>query len=880
MAAVMDYLFQRSLDDLVKGLRSQAAASGESRYVAKALEEIRKEIKATDPHIKAAAVHKLAYLNALHGVDMAWAAFQVVEVMSMPKFSHKKIGYLAASQSFTDSTDVLLLITNLLKKDLSSKNEFEAGMALECLSRIATPDLVRDLTQDVLTMLGSSKLYIRKKATLVLFKVFSKHPESIRVAFKRLVEKLDDRDSQVVAACVSVLHELARQDPQPYLLLAPELYRLLVESTNNWLLIKLVKLFALLMPLEPRLAKKIAEPLCEQMRRTSAKSLVLECIRTITVGLLDNTEVVELAAGKLQEILAASHGGEGEDDDPNLKYLGLQAVLDLLPVYPQLVTQSKSVIISCLNDVDPSVQMASLRLIVSMVSDSNLADTVQILMRYALSAEKIFCNELLSSILSTCSRSFYELVTDFSWYVGVLGELVRVPNFEQGKEVERQLVDIGLRVESVRKDLSRLARDFLIDSSTWENSHIHRVLAAAAWIAGEYVELADDLFEIVEALLQPRMKKLPPSVQAVFLQAVLKILVHFASAADTAIDAEVVDKFEYEEIKSNGNVADEEQAQEPLGRMLTLIRENAGSLQSHVDTEVQERASNLFGLISFIEDEAGSGGVLAGIREAFAKDLGPVSQFSQQRVVVPDGLELLDDLSELKNVLGDDQLQDTELLPESSSLFTHKKEEDTAFVDESAGLLEQHRKKNEKYYLPKETRQEEGLLGAEAPQAQPAAADDNYKLAEELLVWNKPKRPKARSVVVKVTDEENDFGSVPMTSKGALKNSVLSSAIRDVLLNNKSGSHRDGSLPESSNAAQKHHHHHRRRHRREKHPAEGGDLTAVPQEGLDSEKQQDQGEQQQQDQEKQRSKRQHHRKRAKSPLKFAPRAAVVPDFLL
>jgi hypothetical protein len=50
------------------------------------------------------------------GYPMRWASFYVVEVMSSPKFHLKAVGYLAAVQSFTADTDVLMLTTNLLKK--------------------------------------------------------------------------------------------------------------------------------------------------------------------------------------------------------------------------------------------------------------------------------------------------------------------------------------------------------------------------------------------------------------------------------------------------------------------------------------------------------------------------------------------------------------------------------------------------------------------------------------------------------------------------------------------------------------------------------------------------------------------------------------------
>mgnify|MGYP001086019375 FL=1 len=50
------------------------------------------------------------------GYDMSWAAFNVVEVMSQEIFIAKRIGYLAASVSFDESTEVIMLATNLLKK--------------------------------------------------------------------------------------------------------------------------------------------------------------------------------------------------------------------------------------------------------------------------------------------------------------------------------------------------------------------------------------------------------------------------------------------------------------------------------------------------------------------------------------------------------------------------------------------------------------------------------------------------------------------------------------------------------------------------------------------------------------------------------------------
>lgn len=54
----------------------------------------------------------------MHGCDMGWAAFPIIEVISRGNFSQKRDGYLAASQSFSEETEVIILITNVIRKVL------------------------------------------------------------------------------------------------------------------------------------------------------------------------------------------------------------------------------------------------------------------------------------------------------------------------------------------------------------------------------------------------------------------------------------------------------------------------------------------------------------------------------------------------------------------------------------------------------------------------------------------------------------------------------------------------------------------------------------------------------------------------------------------
>jgi hypothetical protein len=57
-------MFERSLQDLIKGMRN--SKNDQSAVVAKAIQEIKEEIKSRDVAIKAQAIQKLTYVSCPH----------------------------------------------------------------------------------------------------------------------------------------------------------------------------------------------------------------------------------------------------------------------------------------------------------------------------------------------------------------------------------------------------------------------------------------------------------------------------------------------------------------------------------------------------------------------------------------------------------------------------------------------------------------------------------------------------------------------------------------------------------------------------------------------------------------------------------------------
>ncbi len=59
-----------------------------------------------------------------------------------------------------------MLVTNSLKNDLNSKNQYTVGLALCALGNICSAEMARDLSPEIERLLGGSNSFIRKKAAL------------------------------------------------------------------------------------------------------------------------------------------------------------------------------------------------------------------------------------------------------------------------------------------------------------------------------------------------------------------------------------------------------------------------------------------------------------------------------------------------------------------------------------------------------------------------------------------------------------------------------------------------------------------------------------------------------------------------------------------
>lgn len=579
-------MFEKDIYQLIRGLR--AHKGNEREYIQESLKECRKEIRTQDMDQKATALLKLVYLE-MFGHDMSWASFNVLEVMSSPKYLQKRVGYLAAVQSFRPDTEVLMLAENLLKKDLNSPDKLTMALPLISIPHVISPSMANSLLVDLLQRLSHSSPAIRKKTIVTLYRLALVYPETLRPAWPKIKERLQDEneDPSVTAAIVNVVCELGWRRPQDFLPLAPRLFDLLTSSNNNWMAIKIIKLFSTLTPLEPRLVKKLLPPLTSIIKTTPAMSLLYECINGIiqggimeaAEGTAEGDEIARLCVNKLRAMLVV-------EGDPNLRYVALLAFAKITSSHAALVSQHQDVILECIDDADISIRTRALDLVIGMVNAETLQAVVERLLKQLRNSGKApaatepsndrgahdgiipmaddedeagvnirpkepkstqapplpedYRISVIERILGMCSKDTYANMSDFEWYVGVLVELVkqcpssaavdRDGTKNTGRSVAdaigAELLNVAVRVKAVRPDIAAAAQSLLVLDGQGSS-----VLGSAAFIAGEYAAVLPDPDGVLTALLHSSGAQLPASVLTSYLQAIPKVFVRLTGSS-------------------------------------------------------------------------------------------------------------------------------------------------------------------------------------------------------------------------------------------------------------------------------------------------------------------------------------------------------------
>ena len=121
----------------------------------------------------------MLFFNLL-GYPTHFGQIECVKLVSSTNFTEKRIGYLGLSQLMDESSDILILVTSSIAKDLNEKgNNFVIALALTAIAEISTDYMWRELYPDVKRLMKSASAYIKQKAILAAIRTLKNIPDTI-----------------------------------------------------------------------------------------------------------------------------------------------------------------------------------------------------------------------------------------------------------------------------------------------------------------------------------------------------------------------------------------------------------------------------------------------------------------------------------------------------------------------------------------------------------------------------------------------------------------------------------------------------------------------------------------------------------------------------
>lgn len=498
----------RTLADVIRQYLNARVSNTEQDYIADLLAKMQEEIRTNKPDENTYDVQQLIFLN-LVGYDTTWADFVVLDVMSVNDFSAKRIAYTAASQMWNAKSDVVLMATQRIQRDLTTVNPLLTSIVLTSIPPYLSVPLAQHIHHDVISLMTSAKPHLRQKAIMTFYHICLQFPDALKAGFVTLRGRLDDTDNSVVFSSLSVVGELCAHNPQNFVSLIPKLAKMLDGSNSNWISLRLVNILKILCAAEPRLPKKLINPFTQILETTSSITLLFETVRAIIEIPITNTVLLTYAAQRMQSFL--------EHQDTNLRYLCLTLFIKLMQIQPKLVAQHKELISQCLDSDDEPTRLMALDLLTNLANAKTIDGIVaKCYEHYSKDSTESFKNQLITRVVEICSKNDYGLVQDFDWYITVLLDFIEKGGFTCYDIVADQFLDLAYRVPATRERLVVEMAKFFESPDLKEAVPL---LLAASHIVGDYATDSEQFSKI----LQPMVINMNERVQASCIQTAFKL---------------------------------------------------------------------------------------------------------------------------------------------------------------------------------------------------------------------------------------------------------------------------------------------------------------------------------------------------------------------
>ncbi|XP_055639073.1 AP-1 complex subunit gamma-1-like [Toxorhynchites rutilus septentrionalis] len=494
------------LRELIRQIRASRTAAEERAVVNTECAYIRSTFRETDCIWKCRNMAKLLYIHML-GYPAHFGQMEALKLAASPKYTDKRIGYLGAMLLLDERHDVHVLLTNCLKNDLNNSTQFIVGAALCTLAAIASPEMARDLTQDIERLIASSNTFLRKKAILCAFRMIRRVPELIEDYLPKCSQFLNDKNHGILVSTITLVTEMCEQSHvvlNYFKSTIPTLVRTLKTMivsgyspehvvngvSDPFLQVKILRLLRILGHGDPDQSETMNDVLAQvatstETNKNAGNAILYETVLTIMNVESENSLRV-LAVNILGRFLLNS--------DKNIRYVGLLTLVKTVQRDMTAVQRHRITILECLTDSDSSIQRCAMELSFTLINSQNIEMIVRELLKYLETADP--------EMKSVCSSKIVNAAEQYSpairWHLEVLLKLLSIAGNNIRDDVIASTIQL---ISNSPKEEQSFISGKMVEAVTNMNQLENRqpLVQVAVWTLGEYGETGHfDESELIE----------------------------------------------------------------------------------------------------------------------------------------------------------------------------------------------------------------------------------------------------------------------------------------------------------------------------------------------------------------------------------------------
>ncbi|CAM4368780.1 unnamed protein product [Leuciscus chuanchicus] len=500
----------RGLAVFISDIRNCKSKEAEIKRINKELANIRSKFKgdkALDGYSKKKYVCKLLFIFLL-GHDIDFGHMEAVNLLSSNKYTEKQIGYLFISVLVNSNSELIRLINNAIKNDLSSRNPTFMCLALHCIANVGSREMAEAFAGEIPRILvaGDTMDSVKQSAALCLLRLYKTSPDLVLMGewTSRVVHLLNDQHMGVVTAAISLITCLSQKNPDEFKtcvsLAVSRLSRIVSSASTDlqdytyyfvpapWLSCKLLRLLQCYPPpedgavkgrlvecLETILNKAQEPPKSKKVQHSNAKNAILFEAISLIIHYDSEPNLLVRACNQLGQFL--------QHRETNLRYLALESMCTLASSefsHEAVKTHIETVINALKTERDVSVRQRAADLLYAMCDRSNAKQIVAEMLSYLETADYSIREEMVLKVAILAEK----YAVDYSWYVDTILNLIRIAGDYVSEEVWYRVIQIVINRDDVQGYAAKTVFEALQAPACHEN-----MVKVGGYILGEFGNL-------------------------------------------------------------------------------------------------------------------------------------------------------------------------------------------------------------------------------------------------------------------------------------------------------------------------------------------------------------------------------------------------------